>query len=659
MKQIIFSFLCFAASFELCGKAVFSPLFGDHAVLAKREIVPVWGSAEPGEKVKVSIAGISAETTAGKNGRWMVRLNLSECGNGPFELRANDTVSRDVLIGSVYLASGQSNMTLQVQSSADSANVIRNAKDDKLRYFDVVRSWKNTPQSELKGKWEIVSPDNVWRFSALAYHFAAAIRQKTASPVGIVHSSLGGTPIEAWMSVESLADFPDMLALKQRVESRNAAYPQKEKAYLQDLLQWEKQLNRSDKRFPPVPQNNWQKTKMQSLLLKNGGVVWIKFKLPVTALQVNKTGINTVIGRPDCIIDIYLNGKRVSGNNPLNVARKDVFFVLPRKGSFEGDNEIAIRLFNSGSSVSIPMPFTMGSKKFEAGKGEWEIHVEKEFPPLSPEEIAKRPVFTEKFMQMDRFPTQLYNGMIHPLHPLALTAIIWYHGESGVNNPGFYGKAFRNLIGDWRKRFENPELPFLFCQLASHHPKTVDPNNAGWARLRSVQTAALQLKNTGMAVLTDAGESEDIHPQDKSTPAGRLAAAAMVLVYGKNDPYQGPEARSASAADGSVTVFFECHGADLVAKDLPQEYIIRRSQNRTGKLLRNSPAAQVENFSLCNAKGQWFWADQATVNGNTVIVKSKAVPDPVKVRYNWCSNPSGNLYSSTGFPAVPFELDVK
>ena len=658
MKFLTLSAALFT-TFSLLADVILPPLFSDHAVLAKKSIVPIWGKSAPGETVKVSIAGVSAETRADIRGRWIVRLDLSKCGNGPFELKANDAVSKDVLIGEVFLASGQSNMTLQFRNAVNWAEIARQAADNGFRYFDVGRKWVPTPQTEVTGKWEIVSPENVWRFSALAYLFGRELRRELGTPVGIVHSSLGGTPIEAWMSVESLSPFPDKLAAKAKAEAHMAEFPVKEARFLKDYPLWEKQNNRSYTRPATVPQSNWQRRKVSGKLLNTGGAVWVKFKINLSESAV-KHGIHTVIGKPDCLIDLYLNGKRVSGNHLGRLTRKSVFFAMPRQGAKIGENEIAIRFFSSGDAVTVPLPMTLGKLSFAEGKGEWEVHVEKEFPILNAEQKAARPVFNETFLPMDRYPSQLYNGMIHPLHPWALTGIIWYQGEGDAGRPVFYRQAFPAMITDWRNRFEDPELPFLFCQLAAYYPKTSDPGNSGWAVQRDAQSSVLNLRNTAMVILTDAGESADIHPIDKLTPARRMAACALAMIYNKPVSYRAPEARSATAArDGKVTVYFNCFDTELTAGTIPQIYHVRRVARKQAKLLRNSPEAQVENVALCGADGKWFWAKEARVSGNTLTAYSPSVPKPVKIRYNWNSNPSGNLFGKNGLPVNQFEISIR
>lgn len=658
MKKCILSFLllfCMALSADV----ILSPLFSDHAVLARKSVVPIWGKAAPGEYVEVSIAGVTGRTRADIRGRWIVRLDLSKCGNGPFELKANDAVSRDVLIGEVFLASGQSNMTLQFRNVYDWSEIARQSADNGFRYFDVGRKWVPTPQEEVTGKWEIVSPENVWRFSALAYLFGRELRRELGSPVGIVHASLGGTPIDGWMSVESIAPFADRLAVKERGEAHMAAYPDKEAAFLRDYPLWEKNLGRDLPRPATVPQVTWGRRKVGGQLSNTGGAVWIRFKTDLSEAEVRQ-GISVVIGRPDCIIDIYINGRRVSGNNLGSVARKKVFFAMPRQGANVGENEIAIRFFSSGNEVKVPMPFNFGKKIFREGEGEWEVYVEKEFPALTAEQQSSRPVFNEAFLSMERYPCQLYNGMIHPLHPLALTGVIWYQGEHEANRPDFYRQAFPRLISDWRQRFEDPELPFFFCQLAAFHAKTNDPANAGWAAQRDAQGSVLNLRNTAMVIITDAGESDDIHPVDKHTPARRMAACALAMIYKRDVQYRAPEARCARGEqNGVVAVYFDCFNTSLTARPVATEYYVRRSAGRKAPLVRNSPEAQVENVALCGSDGRWFWAKDARIIGNMLIASSPEVPRPVKIRYNWNSNPSGNLFGENGFPVNQFELDVQ
>ena len=257
------------------------------------------------------------------------------------------------------------------------------------------------------------------------------------------------------------------------------------------------------------------------------------------------------------------------------------------------------------------------------------------------------------------FGSRLYNGMIHPLSPFRLSGVIWYQGEADRGNPALYARVFPSLIQAWRTHFHNPELPFLFCQLAAHKEKTSDPNAEGWANIRQAQTAGLTLPATGMAVLTDCGEAEDIHPRDKRTPGERLTALALHRVYGRDVPDGGPEPTTATVKDGAFHISFSRLYGGLVAHEVPAAHILCSAKNKTAPLVRNSPNAQLEGFALCGKDNLWQWAERAEITEDSVVVvSSPKVPEPVKVRYNWSSNPSGNLYNQAGFPAAPFQLSA-
>lgn len=250
----------------------------------------------------------------------------------------------------------------------------------------------------------------------------------------------------------------------------------------------------------------------------------------------------------------------------------------------------------------------------------------------------------------------LFNGMIHPILPYAISGVIWYQGESNAGRAYQYRTAFPLMIADWRKHWNQGDFPFYFCQLANYMAKKPEPGDSAWAELREAQAMTLARANTGQAVLIDIGESGDIHPRNKKDAGERLALIALAKDYNKSIPYSGPVYDSMNIAGGKATIKFKHVDEGLVAKPLPETFVVKSQTNETAPLVRNSPASQLEGFAICGEDKKWVWAD-AKIDGQTVVVWSDKVPAPVAVRYAWADNPTCNLYNTAGLPASPFRTD--
>ena len=480
-------FLLFAlavCSLSVYAKVTLPGIFSHHAVLAKKANVPVFGKADPGEKVVVSFNGQTKETVAKENGKWRVDLNLADSPEGPFELKINDIVIKDVIVGEVWLCSGQSNMQYGLAGSIGRKEECAKPVGSRFRCFNVKRNSSKVPLEEMGGRWIYASASGSASFPGVGYFFGKKLLQETNRPVGLINASWGGTDINAWMSWEALSKVP-------------------------------------------------------------------------TAFERSK--------------------KKDAANLPTREKVK---------------------------------------------------------------------------------PTRLYNAMICPFIPYALNGTIWYQGERNSRHSFDYAALTRELVALWRKNFEFAEMPFYWCNLAAYRPKDNDPNaESSWALLREQQTQALDVPFTGQAILTDAGESHNIHPRDKKTPGERLAAIALANVYGKKVPFAGPQAANVRTEGNKIIVEFKNVESGLTAVELPAEYDVDSRDNavvKKAKLIRNSPETQVEGFAVCGKDGKYFWADEAVIVGNTVVISSKNVAEPVGVRFAWSANPTMNLYNKAGFPAVPF-----
>lgn len=631
-------------------------IFSDHAVLAKKAAVPVFGYADPGEKVTVSLPGQVRTTAADATGFWRVELDLSAAPAGPFELRVNDKVVRDVVAGGVFLASGQSNMALRLSRTLDCAAIARKPRDPRIRTFEVSRRSMSRPQTpdKLRGRWIIAAPDTVGDFSAVAYHFAAAVSSAAGIPVGVIHSSVGGTPIESWISAETIGKFPNASRVGRERLRLFYAYPEDFKAFAAAFAVWEEKFHRTAPPEKPLaPDTPW--TRLDRRDFPGNGVIRLKTQVDIPPTSARK-GFSIDLGGFRYPSVFRLDGQTILDNRLPALRRENYVSARVPGGKFApGLHELTIRV-HASREARLRLPSALRIAGREAAS-EWSIWREYDFGPLSAAARKALPADPGARIRPETLWSYLYNGMIHPLAPYALTGIIWYQGESNVERAWEYGKLFPALITSWRELFHDPELPFYFCLLAPYRAKTADAGAEGdYGRLRHAQMRALALPRTGMAVLTDAGEASDIHPADKRTPGTRLAALVLHDVCGRNIPSRSPTATHAECRNGVVTVHFTDTYGGLVAAPLPPTCWLERRKNLFAPLRRNSPDTEVEGFALADADGNWFWADRAVISGDTVAVSSARVPHPVKIRYGWGDNPTANLVNRAKFPAAPLLL---
>ena len=639
-------------------------VFSDHAVLRRSADTPVFGFADAGTRVSVSLSGVSASGVADAEGRWLVRLDLRKVGQGPFELAVNDWVAQDVLVGETWLCSGQSNMEFAVGSGddAEEENRVTNAL---IRCFHVQHGVAVKPRERIRGAWLRNIPGETLRMTSVGYHFAKDLQRALGVPVGIVDSSYGASTLEAWCDPKTFVH-PD----GRRIFDRQVAFMERYRDYENRceaaLRAWAERFGRADRPHGGAPAEGWRPLSEagRTAFSHAPGAVWFRRTMsvkPGAGLAIRRHRfIESQWGFDSSAVEIYWNGRRIGRTFPDDPIEKNVeCYDIPAEPS-GGKGVLDVRAFNPVSFLDIPRSlFVDGVRPDRDG---WTVADEFVLPAVPAEARAALPA-PQRFCLPQHYPSGLHNAMIAGLIPFGFSGVVWYQGESNTveseaaTDPDAYAELFRGFIASWRTLFGNPELPFAWCQLAAYMGKSKDANGrvSPWVRVRAAQQCALELPMTGQAVLIDAGESEDIHPRDKRTPGKRLAAWALNRVYGRNAPYRGPHVAEAVAEGGAVTVAFADAAGGLIARDLGRTYVRRSRTNAVGTVERNSPDAEVEGFSLCGADGVWHWADRAEIGGTRVRVSAKAVPEPVAVRYGWAVNPWVNLYNADGFPAEPFE----
>jgi len=639
MKLVITTLLLVSICLSSFSQITLPKMFGNDMVLQRDIPVPVWGHAKPNATVTVKLANVQSATTADKEGKWFVKLPKFKAG-GPYTLSIVENGKQEsklelsnVLIGDVWIASGQSNMEMQVQQAKDAKTEIAQANYPNIRLLMVDHDKKLSPQTDIRaGRWKVCDTKNVKDWSAVAYFFARKIHRDQNVPVGIVQSTWGGTPVEAWTSRDMLLTSP---VTKERTLNNDTLRPD-QFDYATDSLNWVhiwnlvyNPQNNADKIVPAQNYNDadWSTVEMPGVLKDFGigsydGMIWLRKKI-ILPESLSSKDLIINLGHPEMNYSLYFNGEEICKNIWNSNATHS--FTIPARLVQQGENTIAVRvaMLWGGGGLNPPaddLYVTNGVSKISiAGKWVYKKDLETPFP---------------KIMNYQYCPTVLFNAMIHPLIPYGIKGFIWYQGESNAWEAYNYRTMFPMLINDWRQRWQQGNVPFLFVQLANFMKEKSLPSESEWAELREAQTMTLSLPNTAMASAIDVGESNDIHPKNKQEVGRRLALEAEKIAYKHNIVSAGPVIKSSRITGNKITIDFNNAGKGLTTKD--------------GK--------PVTGFAIAGDDKKFYWAD-ATIKGNSVIVYSKNVVKPMAIRYAWADNPACNLTNKEGLPAVPFRTD--
>lgn len=642
--------------------------FGDHMVLQQGKPLSVWGWGEVDEVITVSYGSSVATATVGDDGKWKVVLPTM-VGGQTGELRIQGTKSnhaitlQDVVAGEVWLASGQSNMEHSLLAFQHHEEIAK-PEDAQIRQFIVKSAGLKEPQEDCQGQWEIAGPKTRGNFSATGYYFARALQRDLNVPVGFINASVGGTPIESWISREGIASVPELKEASDRKWQQFLEYPTKKTAFIKEFGAALTQFNREDQVAPEGnaysdkegTEGEWRTVKVPGPIsipgFSGNGVVWLRREVTMPIDSTKKTiwlRLYQVQGFPS----VYWNGKLIKSITYNDHPGKgSISIELPKNLINAGKNSITIRIFAPFQSPSISDGPRIGDIWIG---GEWQARVERNFPVLDKAVLEKIPAVVDIQEHSNYLPSGLFNGLIHPLVGYAFKGMIWYQGEANVARAWQYRTAFPVLIQDWRKRWNQEHLSFYFCQLANQGSKTQAPGESGWAELREAQTLALSLPNTGQAVLIDVGEI-DIHPSDKQSVGDRLARIALAKDYGRKISSSGPVYKSMKIEGSLIRLEFDNSEGGLEAREMQSTYPQSTLSGTKKPLIRNSPNSQLEGFAICGTDRKWYWAN-AKIVGESVIVWSDNVSAPIAVRYAWADNPTVNLYNTAGLPAAPFRTD--
>jgi sialate O-acetylesterase len=631
-------------------------LFSDHMVLQRNTSAPIWGWAEPGAIVTVSPAwGDAVDVEADEMGRWSVSIQTPDAG-GPstMTVATSDTTItiQDIVFGEVWLGSGQSNMEMPLSGWPPndlidgSETEIATATFPMIRMFTVERTVSLTPNDDVKGRWIVASPETVAGFSATAYFFAKDLHAGLAVPVGIIHSSWGGTPAEAWVPPADLAKVPGFETVNESfatAETDMAAY----QAWVSTLPLVSDSVNASlsfgDEGFaaPEFDASAWSTmpvpASLEQTLPAFDGAVWFRTEFNFTG-NPNSGGWSLYLGPVDDIDATYLNGVKIGGYETDGHWQTVREYSIPAGSLKPGKNVIAVRVIDlrgGGGFYGGDAPELRNARERIALGGNWSYH------PVAMVADGGFRVFgagAQSYASMPKAglalspnsPSMLFNGMIAPLLPYAMKGVVWYQGESNVGRGKQYETLFPTLIRSWRARWGSGDFPFYFVQIAPYKYGESEPSPA--AELREAQRLTLSLPNTGMVVTSDIGNPTNIHPANKKDVGGRLALWALAETYGKDIVHSGPLADRAEFNALNVVVRFNHVGSGLVAKGGP-----------------------LTDFELAGADGV-FHPAKAVISGETVVVSSTKVSKPVTIRFGWREAAQPNLFNKEGLPASSFIL---
>lgn len=611
-------------------------VFGNNMVLQRNIAIPVWGKGTPGTEVVVEFAKSTVNAKVDSNGTWKVFLPEFQAG-GPYEMKIYEPaklseaiIFTNILMGDVWLASGQSNMEWQVQQADGAPAAIAAANYPEIRLFKVEHAKSIQPASEiLGGEWKVCDTNNVKEASAVAYYFARNLNADLKVPIGILQATWGGTPVEAWTSREALLSTP----LKRQVILDNDTLTTKH--FIKDSIDlvrfWEIVYNpdtliESQVTKIAFDDTEWTSVDMPKTISNWGipfyeGIVWMRKTIVLPSDLIN-TEVTIELGHPEMNYTIYVNGTQIC-KTQWN-ANLTHHYTIPAGVLTEGKNVVTARISAlwGGGGFSLPagsMYITNGKNKVSI-EGEWKykIGLESTIP---------------KIYNYQYYPTFLYNAMIKPVVPYGLKGFIWYQGEANDSAAFSYRTLLPLMINDWRVRWQQGYLPFLCVQLPNYMQQHAEPSDSKWAEMREAQTLTLNQPNTGMACIIDLGNPDNIHPTNKSDVGYRLALVAEKEVYYRDLVATGPVFKNFKVESESVTIEYTSIGSGLVVK-----------------------GAELKGFAVAGADQKYYWA-AATIKGNTVVVKSDKVPHPVAVRYAWDDNPAATLFNKEGLPALPFRTD--
>ena len=640
----IVSVLCLIGAQNLQAQIRLPAIFGDNMVLQRGMEKPIWGWATPQERLSVvpSWDGRISTTRADEDGRWMVRLPETDAGGAyTIMITGSETLTiSNVMIGEVWICSGQANMAWPLSAVDRSDQEIAAAEYPEIRLFDVVNTVATSPQDDCDGSWSVCSPETVRRFSAVGYFFGRRLHEELNVPIGLIGTHWGGTRVEAWTTEETLRGYAELHAELDQIAAMRADPDSIEQLHREAQELWWANLAATDSgsgienwkssRFDDTKWPTmslpvlWEQTELGAI----DGVVWFRkaFDLPDDLVGRD---LMLELGPIDDMDTTYVNGQRVGGLETPGNWQADRKFVVSGSVLKRGRNVIAVRVLDTGGAGG----FSGSAQKMKLGRpdaigstvelaGDWKYHAGTPMSKLG-RWPNQRPIHSNS-------AAALFNGMIAPLLPYGIRGAIWYQGESNRMNAYAYQTRFPAMIRDWRAAWGQGEFPFYFVQIA---PFGYGGDQGQAAELREAQLMTMSLPNVGMAVTMDIGNPRNIHPTNKQDVGNRLARWALARDYGKDVVFSGPVYRSMRIKGSKVWLLFDYADGDLVCR-----------------------GDGLTHFTLAGEDHQ-FIAAHAYIDGDSIVVSAIGIDRPVAVRFAWGAADEPNLFNGAGLPASSFRTD--
>ena len=648
MKKIIFFCATLFCLSVADAKVTMPKLFQSGMVVQRGKLIPVWGHADAGETVTVRFNKKVYQTTADADGRWRVDLPKMKAG-GPYQLTVNDQTIDNILVGDVWLLSGQSNIDVTIERVYPQyTQEIDNYENSQIRLFRVQNETStHGVKEDIRAtdiNWKPVNKQNAWLFSAAGYFLGKRMFQTNKVPQGIIVNSWGGTPIEAWISEDSLkADYSMLIKKLQMYQNDNYVRAQMQ-ANGAANQQWESILNQTDPGYADVAvdETSWQQIDQNNWTWRGTGSVWLRQHITIDKQHAGKPArllLGTLFDR-----DVtYLNGKQIGQTGYQYPPRR---YDIPEGMLKEGDNVIAIRFINKFGAVHFipekPYMLCFGDDRLSQNP------MPKDVQPLSQlwkmKVGAEMPQCPSSDVSLQNLPTTLYNAVLYPLAPYAINGVVWYQGESNTGNPAPYADHLKKLMGSWRDRWNDQQMPFVIVQLANYDgrqqtgfPRPITPQtepvNSGWAQLREAQRVVAKADaKAELAVINDLGETVDIHPLRKKEVAERIGLCFDKLLY-NNKVKLSPEVVSTQVSDAAI---------QLTLDQPIQE-------------------GDLYTFEVCNNGNNTYQNVPAVGKGDviTLLVPQASQASALKIRYAWKDDPKqANVRSLSGLPMSSFELSI-
>jgi sialate O-acetylesterase len=639
-KSAFITFLLALCYYSASAEVTLAALFTDNMILQRDKPNQIWGWADANEEVAISFNGKIYRTFPwSKSGKWSVFIDPLPAG-GPYEMvvrGTNQVTVKNILMGDIWLCSGQSNMEWKMGWLGESAKAaIQNSANPNIRLIEINKEIAFQPAKDvtLAYPWTLASAENTGNFSAIAYYFALELYQKYQVPIGLISSNWGGTVAQAWTSYEGLSPYPHYTEVARGLRWKTREQVESEEKSWQD--KWTAIVRQKDKLNatwlqPVFDDSQWQKMKVPGLWEDLGwkdldGTVVYRCSFDIS--RENLVDGKLVLGAIDDIDSTFINGKFVGSLNVWNSPR---VYNLQKGLLKEGKNVIAIKIYDTGGGGGFHgeeknLRLELANGENIPLTGEWSAAIS-----LKASDFDKRPESNSS----PNNPGVLYNAMIAPIVDYNIKGAIWYQGESNSGIAYEYRHLLPDMINDWRRRW-GYDFPFLIVQLANFKVAAVQPEDSDWAELREAQQMTAQnLPSTGIACTIDIGDADNIHPVNKKDVGFRLALNAMKLAYAEKDlVYSGPTYKSMEVIGSKIRLHFDHIGTGLMTKN-----------------------GELKQFAIAGSDKKFVWA-HAEIEGNDIVVWSSKVPTPVAVRYAWANNPDGcNLYNKEGLPALPFRTD--